>query len=152
MDFIGFMHLLYVISCRIPGSTLKAKYIVRDNVKTGGKGEHSTLWQELKVAFRVLEDDFKNFDSNKDGLVDYTEISVGIPPSKSNHERLSILTKLEHAFAQVDMDQSRTLDFFEYMYLGFQLTQSSSYFELVPQTHGAAHVKKCFIDINKYYR
>lgn len=152
MDLTDFMHMLYVISCRAPGSSIQGKYIVREQAPGHGIGAQGSLWNQLRGAFLILQDDFKNFDSNGDGLVDYTEISKGIPQTKCNQERLAILSRLEHAFATVDLDQSRTLDFFEYMYLGFQLTQSSSYFELVPQTHGASEVKKCFLEINKHYR
>jgi hypothetical protein len=152
LDLTQFMHMLYVVSCRAPGSTIQGKYMVREEAPSLGIGSQGSLWNQLKEAFQVLQDDFKNFDTNGDGLVDYTEISMGIPPTKCNQERLAILTRLEHAFQTVDLDQSRSLDFFEYMYLGFQLTQSSSYFELVPQTQGASQVKKCFLEINKHYR
>jgi hypothetical protein len=42
-----------------------------------GKGEKSALWLRLKEAIQVLEKDFESFDTNKGGLVDYTEITMG---------------------------------------------------------------------------
>lgn len=77
---------------------------------------------------------------------------MGIPATTSNYARLEILSRLEHAFSLVDIDQSRTLDFYEYMYLGFMMTQTGSYHDLVQTSRGSAQVKKCFIDLHKYYR
>jgi hypothetical protein len=101
---------------------------------------------------QVLEDDFNRFDKGGDKTVDYVEITMGIPPTTSNAARLEILSRLEHAFAQVDVDHSRTLDFYEYMYLGFMMTQNGSYHDLVSQSEGSALVKRCFIDLHTYYR
>mmetsp|Transcript_21421 Transcript_21421/g.49699 ORF Transcript_21421/g.49699 Transcript_21421/m.49699 type:complete len:714 (-) Transcript_21421:279-2420(-) len=156
INFPRFMHMLYMITVKLPGSTIKGLYAKKDDSKSDrfakGRGENSHLWQELKGAFKVLEDDFLRFDKDGDHMVDYVEITMGIPATTSNAARLEILSRLEHAFAQVDVDQSRTLDFYEYMYLGFMMTQNGSYHDLVTNSSGSALVKRCFIDLHTYYR
>jgi hypothetical protein len=151
------MHLLYLVVVNIPDSRIRGLYAqVKDYTVVDkfakGRGENSPLWKELKMAFKVLEDDFKRFDKDGDFLVDYTEITMGIPPTASNFTRLDVLTRLEYAFSQVDVDGSRTLDFYEYMYLGFMMTQNGSYHDLVQTSTGSAQVKKCFVALHKYYR
>mmetsp|Transcript_17249 Transcript_17249/g.33852 ORF Transcript_17249/g.33852 Transcript_17249/m.33852 type:complete len:712 (+) Transcript_17249:124-2259(+) len=156
LSFPRLMVLLYKVTCRMPGSTVKGRYDKKDldkvNPFADGTGSKSNLWQELSAAFKVLEDDFCRFDKNGDQMVDFTEITMGIPATFSNAARFEILTRLEYAFGQVDIDQSRTLDFFEYMYLGFMMTQSGSYRDLVHESQGTSVVKCCFIDIHTNYR
>eukprot|EP00283_Hemiselmis_rufescens_P004628 CAMPEP_0173421310 /NCGR_PEP_ID=MMETSP1357-20121228/2466_1 /TAXON_ID=77926 /ORGANISM="Hemiselmis rufescens, Strain PCC563" /LENGTH=715 /DNA_ID=CAMNT_0014384213 /DNA_START=46 /DNA_END=2193 /DNA_ORIENTATION=+ len=154
INFPKFMFMLYQVSCKMPGSTIKGVYTSKPKADpfAAGVGEKSALWQELRGAFQVLEEDFVRFDRNGDNMVDYTEITMGIPNTTSNAARLEILSRLEHAFSQVDIDQSRSLDFYEYMYLGFMMTQSGSYNDLVSSSTGSTIVKKCFINIHTYYR
>jgi len=154
LNFPKFMFLLYQVSCKMPGSTIKGAYSAKPKADpfAAGVGEKSALWMQLKSAFKVLEEDFVRFDRNGDKMVDYTEITMGIPNTTSNAARLEILSRLEHAFAQVDLDQSRSLDFYEYMYLGFMMTQSGSYNDLVTASNGSTVVKRCFIDIHTNYR
>jgi hypothetical protein len=150
------MHLLYMVVASMPASKVRGLYIqFRPSTQdrfAQGRGENSQLWKELRVAFGVLETDFKRFDKDGDQVVDYTEITKGIPPTTSNQARLDVLTRLEYAFLQVDVDGSRTLDFYEYMYLGFMMTQNGSYFDLVQNSTGSAQVKKCFIVLHTYYK
>mmetsp|Transcript_17739 Transcript_17739/g.44683 ORF Transcript_17739/g.44683 Transcript_17739/m.44683 type:complete len:584 (-) Transcript_17739:108-1859(-) len=153
LNFPNFMFMLYQVSCKLPGASIKGRYAAKPKVDpfAAGVGEKSVLWQELQGAFQVLEDDFVRFDRNGDKVVDYTEITMGIPNTTSNAARLEILSRLEHAFSQVDLDQSRSLDFYEYMYLGFMMTQSGSYNDLA-NSNGSTIVKRCFIDIHTNYR
>lgn len=77
INFPRFMHMLYITSCKLPGSTVKGQYAAVETSEgdrfTSGKGEQSPLWTQLKVAFKILEEDFKNFDKDGDRFVDYTE-------------------------------------------------------------------------------
>ncbi|KAJ1476014.1 hypothetical protein T484DRAFT_1826299 [Baffinella frigidus] len=80
LSFSRFMYLLYDVMYKYPGSTLAGTY-GRTVAKAvgGGTGEQSQLWVELKEAFTTLDEDFCRFDANGDRLVDYTEITNGIP-------------------------------------------------------------------------
>lgn len=77
MSFTAFMHLIYVVSCKLPGSTIKGLYTKRDESMAdrfkAGKGQNSFFWQELSKAFKVLEADFVSFDKDGDNYVDYVE-------------------------------------------------------------------------------
>jgi hypothetical protein len=57
MNFPRFMHLLYMVSVHLPGSTIKGHYAKKDDDKKNrfinGKGEKSQLWTQLQGAFKV---------------------------------------------------------------------------------------------------
>ena len=114
-----------------------------------GKGPQSASWQQLRSAFQTMETDFKRFDRQGDGLVDYAEITNGIPPMDSQM-RLNVLSKLHSAFLLVDADRSGSLNFYEYMYLCFYLTDSGCYNMLV-NSQNSAVVKKTFLELKKAY-
>ena len=59
---------------------------------------------------------------------------------------------MEHNFSLVDIDGSRTLDFYEYMFLSFLMTQSGSYVEFVQASANAPLVKACLVELNANYR
>eukprot|EP00286_Rhodomonas_abbreviata_P020854 CAMPEP_0181297642 /NCGR_PEP_ID=MMETSP1101-20121128/5351_1 /TAXON_ID=46948 /ORGANISM="Rhodomonas abbreviata, Strain Caron Lab Isolate" /LENGTH=705 /DNA_ID=CAMNT_0023402597 /DNA_START=27 /DNA_END=2144 /DNA_ORIENTATION=- len=154
--FPTFMFLLYRIMARYPDSTIKGMYKGMsdkgDKDFSSGTGENSQFWKELTRAFSVLEEDFIRFDKDKNRLVDFTEITQAIPVTTAGYGKLDILTRLEHAFCQVDIDGNRTLDFYEFMYLCFMMTQNGAYHDLVAESTGSKIVKGCFINIHKFYR
>jgi hypothetical protein len=99
--------------CKYPNSTLLGTYSSLQNKTMNdplvrGTGEQSVLWQQLVVAFKVLEDDFNRFDTNGDQLVDKTEITAGIPVTRLGADKVNIISRLEFAFSQVDLDRSHT--------------------------------------------
>eukprot|EP00960_Hanusia_phi_P060095 764404-Hanusia_phi.AAC.2 len=157
LGFPKFMYLLYDVMCKYPGSSLKGTYS-RTGLKStrsfssGDTGENSKFWRELNAAYNVLEQDFNHFDTNKDHVVDYDEITRGFPAARTAQEKVNILSRLEYAYSQVDLDGSGSLDFFEFVYLSFMMTQNGSYHDLVEDTTGAQKVKKAFIDIHSFYR
>jgi hypothetical protein len=110
------MYLLYDVMCKYPGSTLTGQYArTTSSASSGGIGENSQLWMELKEAFTTLQEDFCRFDVNGDQLVDYTEITNGIPVTRAGYDKVDILSRLQYAYSQVDLDKSGTLDFYEFM-------------------------------------
>ena len=157
LSFPKFMYLLYDVMCKYPGSALKGTYSrtglkLTRSFSSGNVGEGSALWKELSEAYKVLEQDFKHFDTNKDNVVDYDEITRGFPAARTAQEKVNILSRLEYAYSQVDLDGSGSLDFYEFVYLSFMMTQNGSYHDLVEDTTGAQKVKKAFIDIHSFYR
>mmetsp|Transcript_63233 Transcript_63233/g.144825 ORF Transcript_63233/g.144825 Transcript_63233/m.144825 type:complete len:720 (-) Transcript_63233:37-2196(-) len=153
LSFSRFMYLLYDVMYKYPGSTLAGTY-GRTVAKAvgGGTGEQSQLWVELKEAFTTLDEDFCRFDANGDRLVDYTEITNGIPVTRAGYDKVDILSRLQYAYSQVDLDKSGTLDFYEFMYLTFMMTQNGAYHDLVTESKGSRMVKRCFINIHQHYR
>eukprot|EP00960_Hanusia_phi_P049504 759579-Hanusia_phi.AAC.3 len=160
LSFPKFMILLYEIMCRHPGTKLDgffsklgshSEYVV-DAAMDHHSKEHSRLWISLEQAFHYLEEDFNRFDTNGDMLVDFVEITQGIPLTCQGTDKVSILSRLEYAYKQVDFDRSGTLDFYEFVYMSFMMTQNGSYHELVEHSQGSQIVKKSFIDIHTFYR
>lgn len=49
---------------------------------------------------------------------------MALPPI-DGAQRLNIMTRLEYKFKQVDLDKTNSVDFFEFIYLGFLMTQVS---------------------------
>mmetsp|Transcript_68556 Transcript_68556/g.142951 ORF Transcript_68556/g.142951 Transcript_68556/m.142951 type:complete len:708 (+) Transcript_68556:11-2134(+) len=156
LNFPQFMFLLYYVMCGYPNSTLSGKYKKKEDaaseVYRGGEGEQSPLWNELKTAFAVLQEDFSRFDKNGNDVVDFEEITSALPINRIGTDKIDIITRLEIAFLQVDLDQSRSLDFYEFMYLTFMMTQNGSYHDLVAESTGSALVKNAFIHIHSFYR
>ena len=112
LKFPGFMHLLYDVMCKYPNSTLLGTYSTLQTKLVSsphtGAGDKSRLWRELREAFTVLQQDFNRFDTNGDKLVDRTEITAGIPVTRQGADKVNIISRLEFAFSQVDLN--KTLD------------------------------------------
>jgi len=85
-------------------------------------------------------------------LMPYTHTHTGISANMTNQQRLAILSRLEHHFSHVDLDGSRTLDFFEYMYLSFLMTKSGSYIDFVQASTNPSLVKSCLVELNAHYK
>ncbi len=115
-----------------------------------GRSDQSEMWKQLQRAFTVMEQDFKKFDQSGDGVLDYAELSGGIPPVKQEVQ-LSVLSRLQRAFDAVDGDGSRTLDFFEYMDLVFLFTNDGCYQMLVDSADPGV-VKRSMMDVKMMYR
>jgi len=156
VQFVTFMHMLYVVCSKLPGSGVKGKYSGRqDRVSRFYKGngqQTSPFWNDLKAAFEVLQEDFVRLDANDDKLVDQHEITMSIPVTVSNYERFDIASRLEHAFLQVDHQKSGTLDFYEYMFLAWHIAQKGAYHDLVRECSDSSLVKRCMMDIHQYYK
>ena len=121
------------------------------NPTAGGTGEASKVWQSLKQAFKALEGDFARLDINGDTFISRAEIAQGVPATKTGKEKMDILTRLSYAWSQVDIDGNGYLDFFEFVYLGFLMTQNGSYHDLIEDCTNAGRVKRAYIDIHGFY-
>jgi Ca2+-binding EF-hand superfamily protein len=159
LNFVQFIHTMYIVAAKMPGTTVEGKYICRDvslprgkgdNPFASGTGERSPLWMGLQDAFKVLEQDFHNFDTDKDGLVRVCDIENGVYMRKT--ERAKFAARLQSKLPHVQAQFSQQLDFFEYMFLAFMMTQDGSYLDLVPKSSNSSMVKKCFIDLYAQYK
>lgn len=163
LSFPRFMHMMYVVLCEcMPESRIPGKYNklglakqergAHDDRDKAGQavGQQSSTWIFLLRALEVLEQDFARFDKSGDGYIDYVELTMGLPLCAAN-QRLNIMTRLEYKFKQVDLDKTKTVDFYEFIYLGFLMTQDGSYHDLVEESEGHDIVKKAFIEILSWY-
>lgn len=95
VDFAGFMHLLYQVLCKSPGSTIQGKYAQTDkDLLAAGTGAQSSVWKRLRAAFQVLEDDFNRLDKNGDRVIDLTEVTAGISTKKQAVEKVARVSYL----------------------------------------------------------
>lgn len=155
MGFTRFMYLCYCVCCNLPGSGLQGTYNKKKwqefKIELGRQVSMNTLAgpEEMKRAFEVLEKDFKQFDKQGEGLTDMVELSVNMSHF-SKDERLESLMRLQMAFFEADGSNSKVLDFFEFMHLGFVLTTSGSYSKIITSSDPKV-VKKTFLDIHRRY-
>eukprot|EP00282_Hemiselmis_andersenii_P023402 CAMPEP_0171996436 /NCGR_PEP_ID=MMETSP1041-20130122/125_1 /TAXON_ID=464988 /ORGANISM="Hemiselmis andersenii, Strain CCMP439" /LENGTH=725 /DNA_ID=CAMNT_0012649589 /DNA_START=304 /DNA_END=2481 /DNA_ORIENTATION=- len=160
LSFPRFMHMMYMVCCeclpssRIPGFYSKLGLAKQDrhlqHTQELAVGPESSTWIFLLRAFEVLEQDFEKFDKSGDGYIDYVELTMGIPLVDA-HMRLHILARLEYKFKLVDQDKTNSADFYEFIYLGFLMTQDGSYHDLVEESEGHDIVKKAFIELLSWY-
>ena len=143
------MHLIYLVLSQMPASTLVGRYAKLPKIGSPVDGK---LWSQLQAAFKVIEIDFIGFDKDGDRCVDYKEITMCVPASRPGYDRLDILSRLQNHFNSVDIDGDRTLDFYEFCYLGFMMTQDGAYGDFVEFSKDSCVVKKCFVDLHSFYR
>jgi Ca2+-binding EF-hand superfamily protein len=154
--FPEFMLILYAVTAKSPGSTVKGTYI-KDNSRclksssVPGKGENSALWIRIENAFKILELDFDMLDADHDGLLSVKEIYNAIPSTKTGQERSDFMARLSSKLECVQAQYSRQMDFFEYMFLGLIVTRDGSYTDLQPKSKNAAVVKKFFMLMHESY-
>lgn len=89
MGFPTFMQLIYEVLSKMPGSGLKGNYSQMkrlSNPTAGASKEESMLWQDLKKAFAVLEEDFARLDRDGGKYICKSEIAMGIPVTKTGME------------------------------------------------------------------
>ena len=89
----------------------------------------SPFWLQLREAFMVIEGDFEALDADNNGFIDYAELTNGVQ-ALQGEERLRILARLEYKFNKVDLDHSRSVDFYEYLHLALLMIQDGSYSDL----------------------
>jgi hypothetical protein len=151
MSFSAYMQVLYILCYRMPGSQLKGTYLPKpENTPAEGETFMDTILQQIYDAFTIFETDFKGLDKNRDNLVEYTDLSEAYY-GMGKADRFVSLSRLQRAFAMVDLNDSKNLDFYEYMLFSFVLVQEGSYNEVVPQTADAAKIKRFLMDIYMHY-
>ncbi len=102
-------------------------------------------------AFKALEADFTAMDSDNSNLVELGELTRAIAAHHVSATKIEIIGRLEWFFKEADLDGSGAIDFFEFIFLIFLLTQDGSYKEFVDSATDPAVVKKCFIAMRQIY-
>ena len=162
LSFPRFMHLLYCCFQEQSESAYGKKYVASGNIKhtigrrraevTEGSlvGEESVAWIFLNKAFVTLEQDFSKFDKDDNGYIDYKELTIGVP-SKEGAARFDVISRLEFIFDMVDLDRSKSIDFYEFLYLVFITTRDGSYSDLVEASTGHSHVGLALVHIHSLF-
>jgi hypothetical protein len=58
--------------------------------------------RSVRVPEQVLESDFNALDADGNGIIDYSELTMGVP-QRHGEERLSILARLQYKFNKVHL-------------------------------------------------
>eukprot|EP00294_Goniomonas_avonlea_P012992 CAMPEP_0114561288 /NCGR_PEP_ID=MMETSP0114-20121206/11923_1 /TAXON_ID=31324 /ORGANISM="Goniomonas sp, Strain m" /LENGTH=662 /DNA_ID=CAMNT_0001746911 /DNA_START=20 /DNA_END=2008 /DNA_ORIENTATION=+ len=145
LSFSRFLHLLYRLV--LPNGA----FAVRPPVASAGGGG-PTLWAKLQQCFSNMEVDFRQFDEDRSNCIDLVELTQGVSVQRPSSERLDVLVRMEYYFRMVDVDGSETIDFFEFMYLAFLITQNGSYRDLVDKAANPGAVKECFTTLRSAYK
>ena len=130
------LHALYAACCQHPRNNIPGKYLDMDKMalpvllpSSKRTGPRSPFWLQLREAFMVIEGDFEALDADNNGFIDYAELTNGVQ-ALQGEERLRILARLEYKFNKVDLDHSRSVDFYEYLHLALLMIQDGSYSDL----------------------
>jgi hypothetical protein len=151
------LHALYAACAEYPENKIPGKH--KDLSKTAlaqcrpwskRLGPRSTFWVQLRDAFLVLERDFSKLDIDQNGVIDYAELTNGVQ-ALVGEERLRILARLEYKFNKVDLDHSRSVDFYEYLHLSLLMIQDGSYSDLRQDTSNRSVIKRTLLDVHRYY-
>eukprot|EP00295_Goniomonas_pacifica_P041584 CAMPEP_0176000888 /NCGR_PEP_ID=MMETSP0108-20121206/58059_1 /TAXON_ID=195067 ORGANISM="Goniomonas pacifica, Strain CCMP1869" /NCGR_SAMPLE_ID=MMETSP0108 /ASSEMBLY_ACC=CAM_ASM_000204 /LENGTH=663 /DNA_ID=CAMNT_0017333415 /DNA_START=9 /DNA_END=2000 /DNA_ORIENTATION=- len=146
LSFSRFLYLLYRLV--LPGGKFSIQH---QSVGAPAVGQ-APLQGQLQQCFANLERDFQMFDQDRSNCIDLAELTQGVTVQRPSSERLDILTRIEYYFRMVDVDRSETIDFFEFMYLAFLITQNGSYRDLVDNASNPAAVKECFMTLRAAYK
>ena len=162
LSFPRFMHLLYCCFQEHPDRVSGKVYVASGNIKhmigrrraevTEGSmlGDQSVAWIFLSGAFIILEKDFSNFDKDNNGYIDYKELTIGVP-SKEGAARFDVISRLEFIFDMVDLDRSKSIDFYEFLYLVFVTTRDGSYSDLVEASSGHSQVGLALVHLHSLF-
>jgi Ca2+-binding EF-hand superfamily protein len=162
LSFPRFMHLLYCCFQEHPDRASGKIYVATGTIKheigkrmaevtDGGMlGNQSLAWVFLSGAFVVLEKDFSNFDKDNNGYIDYKELTIGVP-SKEGAARFDVISRLEFIFDMVDLDRSKSIDFYEFLYLVFVTTRDGSYSDLVEGSSGHSQVGLALVHLHSTF-
>jgi Ca2+-binding EF-hand superfamily protein len=151
------LHVLYAACAQYPGNNIPGKYqqlnaLALPNYEPSSKrvGPRSAMWLQLREAFLVLESDFARLDCDENGVIDYAELTNGVQ-ALVGEERLRILARLEYKFNKVDLDHSRSVDFYEYLHLSLLMIQDGSYSDLRQDTSNRSVIKRTLLDVHRYF-
>eukprot|EP00162_Nutomonas_longa_P014912 comp22133_c0_seq4/m.51723 comp22133_c0_seq4/g.51723 ORF comp22133_c0_seq4/g.51723 comp22133_c0_seq4/m.51723 type:complete len:541 (-) comp22133_c0_seq4:140-1762(-) len=150
LSFKLFLMLLYKFS--VPQgnySYTRTRTQVRRG-STASRPEDTDLWKMLEKAFQLVQQDFARFDVDGDNAVDIHEMTSAMK-DKSSGELIQNISNLQRLFSLVDVDGSGFIDFREFLYLVYELTQDGSYRSVVEKAADAAAVKSAFNYLRSCY-
>ena len=173
LGFMGFLVLLYKLvrpkrayltgtnsltnaskgsaAARTARQEANAKKIARQSSDVQVPMAETDLWKLLTHAYGTLEQDFQRFDKDGDMVIDLSELTAGISAAQPSDTLVDLVSRLEHIFRQVDLDQSDTLEFSEFLYLVYLLVEEGAYRQVVEKAVDASSVKKAFLFLRKAY-
>jgi Ca2+-binding EF-hand superfamily protein len=147
LSFGRFLLTLYLLCCP-DGAYVK-------NLPTPGsapqKAEKENLKDLLVRAFKSLEEDFGRMDVDGSCVIELSEMTKAIGAMMPGRSKIDIISRIEHYFHEVDLDGSGAIDFYEYLFFVYLLTQDGSYKEVLDAATDAATVKKAFMVLRSSY-
>eukprot|EP00698_Gefionella_okellyi_P011694 TRINITY_DN30_c0_g1_i1.p1 TRINITY_DN30_c0_g1~~TRINITY_DN30_c0_g1_i1.p1 ORF type:complete len:680 (+),score=180.18 TRINITY_DN30_c0_g1_i1:63-2042(+) len=146
------MHLLYAIVSPSGRYHVKVTTKIQSllNHPSTGRGEGSAPWMQLQQAFMALEKDFQAFDRDNSGFIDLRELT-DLSADRRSKDLIDTISRLQHYFTIVDLDDSGSLGFDEYMYLAFLLVRDGGYADVVEHAVDASTVKKALLYLHQAF-
>eukprot|EP00698_Gefionella_okellyi_P018151 TRINITY_DN5417_c1_g1_i3.p1 TRINITY_DN5417_c1_g1~~TRINITY_DN5417_c1_g1_i3.p1 ORF type:complete len:741 (-),score=152.57 TRINITY_DN5417_c1_g1_i3:38-2260(-) len=108
-------------------------------------------WERLDRAFQAMEDDFCAFDKENRGYLELGQLTRLTTPH-SEAETVDILSRIQKHFKQVDLNESRTITFDEFMYMAFLLMRDGAYQDVVEHATDSSLVKGTLIALKQSFK
>eukprot|EP00698_Gefionella_okellyi_P004815 TRINITY_DN14455_c0_g1_i1.p1 TRINITY_DN14455_c0_g1~~TRINITY_DN14455_c0_g1_i1.p1 ORF type:complete len:689 (+),score=151.03 TRINITY_DN14455_c0_g1_i1:166-2067(+) len=162
LKFSEFLQLLYRILMphgryREKSVTSRMSQIAKSHPKeattapTPSGVTNTEVWAQLERAFVAMEADFKGYDKAGSGYIDLAQLTQ-LPQGRLEADVVDILSRLQHYFSVVDLDESNTLTFDEYLYLAFLLAKDGAYADVVEHAKDASIVKGTLLALHQAFR
>ncbi len=113
IGFNRFVFILYSCTHDMKDNLVQSRYVESGVIKStivgrsadGAAAAPDSALQFLREAFQVLETDFKHFDKDGNGYIEYKELTSDVP---STPQTVDILARLQASFDLVDLDRSKS--------------------------------------------
>ncbi|KAK3284015.1 hypothetical protein CYMTET_8315 [Cymbomonas tetramitiformis] len=109
------------------------------------------LREDLQGVFHQLEEDFIQLDKSGDDLVDFSELTSNAM-MLSARRRIAVTNCLDFHMSKIDVAQSGSLDFAEFVFLAMKVVNQGGYTDIMPNSKSAWMVKRVLARLHFTYQ
>eukprot|EP00854_Cymbomonas_tetramitiformis_P007728 gene7728-9191_t len=107
------------------------------------------LREDLQGVFHQLEEDFIQLDKSGDDLVDFSELTSNAMMLSGT---IAVTNCLDFHMSKIDVAQSGSLDFAEFVFLAMKVVNQGGYTDIMPNSKSAWMVKRVLARLHFTYQ